>query len=315
VDLNEVRMFVQVVRARSFAEAARRMGVPPNTLSRRVRQLETDLDTRLMQRSTRKLTLTAAGSTFFERCAPAVDGVLEAGKVLAGGSQTASGTVRIAAPADFLDFFRMEWVTQFLGLYPKVRLDFVLNDARADLINEAIDVAFRGGTASENQIVFRKLTSQSFKLVASPAYVKSRGLPEALQDLSRHQCLTASGQQGPVTWVLQGPGGSEEVNVSGRFGANSARTLLKGCLSGMGIALLPSILIVPDILAGHLIHLLPQYRREGADLSVILPSSQQIPTAVSAFIEFATDKLRTILGTEAPTSARAGGRPRRARRR
>jgi DNA-binding transcriptional LysR family regulator len=315
VDLNEVRMFVQVVRAHSFAEAARRMGVPPNTLSRRVRQLETDLDTRLMQRSTRKLTLTAAGSSFFERCAPAVDGVLEAGKVLVGGSQTASGTVRIAAPADFLDFFRMEWVMQFLELYPKVRLDFVLNDARADLIDEAIDVAFRGGTASENQIVFRKLTSQSFKLVASPAYVKSRGLPETFQDLSRHQCLTASGQQGLVTWVLQGPGGGEEVTVSGRFGANSARTLLKGCLSGLGIALLPSMLIVPDILAGRLIHLLPQYRREGADLSVILPSSQQIPTAVSAFIEFATDKLRTILEAQAPPSARARGRPGQARRR
>jgi DNA-binding transcriptional LysR family regulator len=314
LDLNEVRMFVQVVRARSFAEAARRMGVPPTTLSRRVRQLETGLDTRLMQRSTRKLTLTAAGFAFFERCAPAVDGVLEAGKVLAGGSQTASGTVRIAAPADFLDFFRMEWVTQFLGLHPKVRLDFVLNDARADLIDEAIDVAFRGGTPAENQIVFRKLTSQSFMLVASPAYVKSRGLPETFQALSGHHCLTASGQ-GPVTWGLQGPGGREEVNVSGQFGANSARTLLKGCLSGLGISLLPSILVGRHILAGRLIHLLPQYRREGADLSVILPSRQQIPTAVLAFVEFATDKLRTMVETDVPTSARAGGRRRQARRR
>src|SRR6202789_4605590 len=96
LDLNEVRMFVQVVRARSFAEAARRLGVPPNTLSRRVRQLEAGLDTRLMQRSTRKLTLTAAGSAFFERCAPAVDGGLEAGKELGGGSQTGSGPRRIA---------------------------------------------------------------------------------------------------------------------------------------------------------------------------------------------------------------------------
>ena len=108
LDLNEVRMFVQVVRARSFAEAARRLGVPPNTLSRRIRQLEAGLDTRLMQRSTRKLTLTAAGSAFFERCAPAVDGVLDAGKELAGVSQTAAGTVRIAAPVDFLDFFKIE---------------------------------------------------------------------------------------------------------------------------------------------------------------------------------------------------------------
>src|ERR1700735_4153129 len=121
LDLNEVRMFVQVVRARSFAEAARRLGVPPNPLSRRVRQLEAGLDTRLMQRSTRKLALTEAGSAFFERCAPAVDGVLEAGKDLAGGRQTVSGTVRIAAPADFLDFFQIEWGREFLGLNRKVR--------------------------------------------------------------------------------------------------------------------------------------------------------------------------------------------------
>jgi DNA-binding transcriptional LysR family regulator len=301
LDLNEVRMFVQVVRARSFAEAARRLGVPPNTLSRRVRQLEAGLDTRLMQRSTRKLTLTEAGSAFFERCAPAVDGVLEAGKDLAGGSQTVSGTVRIAAPADFLDFFKIEWVMQFLALHPKVRLDFVLNDARADLIGEAIDVAFRGGTVSDHQTIFRRLMSQSFDLVASPAYLQSRGSPKTLQELSRRDCLTASGRPGAATWTLHGPSGSEEVKVSGRFSANSARILINGCLAGLGIAFLPRVLIVPHIHAGRLIRVLPQYRRDGADLSVILPSRQQIPTAVLAFVEFATDKFQSMIDSERTT--------------
>jgi DNA-binding transcriptional LysR family regulator len=305
LDLNEVRMFVQVVRARSFAEAARRLGVPPNTLSRRVRQLEAGLDTRLMQRSTRKLTLTAAGSAFFERCAPAVDGVLEAGKDLAGDSQTVGGTVRIAAPADFLDFFKIEWVMQFLALHPKVRLDFVLNDARADLIGEAIDVAFRGGTVSDHQSIFRRLMSQSFNLVASPAYLQSRGSPRTLQELSRHDCLTASGRSGAATWTLRGPSGSEEVKVSGRFSANSARILINGCLAGLGIAFLPSVLVAPHIHAGRLIHVLPQYRRDGADLSVILPSSQQIPTAVLAFVEFAADKFQSMLDSERTTVHKA----------
>ena len=298
LDLNEVRMFVQVVRARSFAEAARRLGVPPNTLSRRVRQLEAGLDTRLMQRSTRKLTLTAAGSAFFERCAPAVDGVLDAGKDLAGGSRTAGGTVRIAAPADFLDFFKIEWVVQFLALHPKVRLDFVLSDARADLIGEAIDVAFRGGAASDHPSIFRQLMSQSFYLVASSAYVQSRGHPRILQELSRHDCLTASGRAAPATWILRGPNGSEAVKVGGRFSANSARMLLKSCVAGLGVALLPNVLIAPHIRAGRLLRVLPQYRREGADLSVILPSSQQIPTAVSAFVDFATDKFQSMMTSE-----------------
>jgi DNA-binding transcriptional LysR family regulator len=308
LDLNEVRMFVQVARARSFAAAARRLGLPPNTLSRRVRQLESGLDTRLLQRSTRKLTLTAAGAAFFERCAPAVDGVLEAGKDLLGGSHTASGLVRIAAPADFLDFFRIEWVTQFLGQHPKVRLDFVLNDARADMIAEAIDVAFRGGSDQEPQLVFRQISAQSFKLVASPAYVESRGMPETLQALGGHDCLTASGHQGLVTWALQGPTGSEEVKVTGSFSANSARILLKSCLSGLGVALLPSMLIVPDITAGRLVQVLPEYRREGADLNVVLPSIQQIPTAVSAFVEFATEKLRSIVEQQSPKPAVRGRR-------
>jgi DNA-binding transcriptional LysR family regulator len=303
LDLNEVRMFVQVVRARSFAEAARRLGVPPNTLSRRVRQLEAGLDTRLMQRSTRKLTLTAAGSAFFERCAPAVDGVLDAGKDLAGGSQVASGTVRIAAPADFLDFFKIEWVMQFLAQHPKVNLDFVLNDARADLIDEAIDVAFRGGPVSDQQLVYRRLMTQSFQLVASPGYLQTHGTPATLRDLGRHDCLTASGRPGPVTWTLQGPGGREEVKVSGRVRANSARILLRSCLVGLGVALLPGVLVDAHLHAGRLVHVLPNHASEGANLNVILPSRQQIPAAVSAFVQFAADKLQSIVQRHTPRSA------------
>jgi DNA-binding transcriptional LysR family regulator len=307
LDLNEVRMFVQVVRARSFAEAARRMGLPATTLSRRVKQLEAGLDTRLLQRSTRKLTLTPAGTAFFERCAPAVDGVLDAGKDLLGGSQTASGLVRVAAPVDFVDIFRIEWVAQFLGMHPKVRLDFVLNDARADLIAEAIDVAFRGGTNPELQPVYRQISSQSFILVASPDYLGSRGTPHTLQALAQHDCLTASGHRGLVTWALRGPSGNEEVKVMGRFSANSARVLLRSCLSGFGVALLPSMLISPDVHAGRLVRVLPDYARSGADLNVVLPSSQQIPTAVSAFIEFATEKLQSMIAQQAPESGGKSG--------
>jgi DNA-binding transcriptional LysR family regulator len=298
LDLNEVRMFVQVVRAGSFAEASRRLGIPANTLSRRVRQLEAALGTRLMQRSTRKLTLTAAGCAFFERCAPAVDGVLDAGRDVAGGSQTASGTVRVAAPADFLDFFSIEWAMQFLALHPKVRLDFALNDARADLIGERIDVAFRGGPVTSPHLVYRQVMAQSFKLVASPAYVQSRGAPQSLQSLSGHECLTVSGYPGPATWILQGPSGAEQARVSGRFSANSTRTLLNTCLSGLGIALLPAMLVDAHLRAGRLVRVLPEYHREGADLNVILPSSQQIPTAVAAFIEFAAGKLSSIISEQ-----------------
>ncbi len=304
LDLNQVRVFVQVVRAQSFAEAARRLGVPSNSLSRHVRQLEAKLETRLMQRSTRKLTLTSAGVAFYERCAPAIDNVLDAGKAIAGRAQAPSGTVRVAAPADFLDFFSIEWVMQFLAAHPKVKLDFVLSDARADLIGEAIDVAFRGGAAGDPRFVFREIASQHFRLVASPEYLKSRGIPENLPALESHDCLTVSSGQDLATWNLTGPNGSEDVRVTGRFSANSARSLLKSCVSGLGIALLPDVMVFEDLRAGRLVHILPNYRSGGAKFSVILPSREQIPAAVSTFVEFATAKLDTLLANQAPKPAR-----------
>jgi LysR family transcriptional regulator AphB len=149
---------------------------------------------------------------------------------------------------------------------------------------------------------------QSVMLVASPAYTRSRGNPKSLEELSRHDCLTVSGQPGLVTWTLHGPGGREEVKVSGRFRANSARILIKGCLAGLGIALMPEVLVAAHIHSGRLVVVLPDYRREGVDLNVILPTRQQIPNAVSAFIEFAADKLMSIMGRDAPQIAPRAGR-------
>jgi LysR family transcriptional regulator AphB len=130
-----------------------------------------------------------------------------------------------------------------------------------------------------------------------------------LQELGGHDCLTASGQPGLVTWTLDGPDGREEVKVGGRFRANSARVLVKSCLAGLGVALLPEVMIDAHTHAGRLVRVLPDYGREGANLNVILPSSQQIPTAVSAFIEFAAGKLQSIIGRQTPKSA-----PKRRRR-
>src|ERR1700733_6638529 len=299
LDLNQVRMFVQVVRAKSFAEASRRLGVPPNTLSRHVRQLEAKLDTRLMQRSTRRLNLTSAGLALFERCAPAIDIMQEAGREVAGATEIPSGTVRVAAQADFLDFFSIDWLLQFLAVYPKVRLDFVLNDAHVDLIGQAIDVAIRGGAGGDPRLVFREIGSQHFKLVASPAYLKSRGTPKTLTALASHDCLTTSAGQGPVIWSFVGPHGAEEGKVTGRFSANSARSLLKSCVSGLGIASLPDMMVSADLSARRLIHVLPHYVGGSAKVSVVLPSREQVPAAVAAFAEFVTMKLESLISNHA----------------
>ncbi|HEX2011248.1 MAG TPA: LysR family transcriptional regulator [Roseateles sp.] len=296
LDLNDIAMFVQVVRCGSFAEAARRLGMPPNTVSRRIQQLEARLGTRLMQRSTRMLTLTSAGQAFHARCAGAVDGLLEAGQELLSGSAEPSGLVRVAATADFFEFFPMEWVAEFLAAHPRVRLDFVLSDAKADLIADRIDVAFRGGPLRDSGYVGRQLLgARSDGMVASPAYLAARGAPGTLQDVAHHDCVTSAHPSGRATWRLTGPDGvEEEVQVAGRFSGNTALALRKATLAGLGIALLPPAIARIDMQAGLLVPVLPQYQRTSPGLSVLYPSRRQLPPAVSAFIDLVLDKLSAL---------------------
>ncbi|MES2927846.1 MAG: LysR family transcriptional regulator [Burkholderiales bacterium RIFCSPHIGHO2_01_FULL_64_960] len=293
LDLNDVAIFVQVVRCGSFAEAARRLGVPPNTLSRRVQQLEAQLGTRLMQRSTRHLTLTNAGQVFLERCSGAVEGLMDAGEELLAVNQEPSGLVRVAAPADFFDFFAMEWLTEFLAAHPKVRVDFVLSDGRADLIADRIDVALRGGILEDSSLFARKvLDAGNDGLVASPAYVARQGVPDTLQDLADHDCLVFSHPSGKATWRVTGPDGAQaEVQVAGRFSGNTAQALRKAALAGLGIALLPSTLTRRDLRAGLLVPVLPQYHRQGHGVHMVYPSRRYLPLAVSAFMELVISKM------------------------
>lgn len=294
-DLNDIATFVQVVRCGSFAEASRRMGVPANTLSRRVQLLEAQLGTRLMQRSTRHLALTSAGALFLERCSGAVDGLVDASQELQAVNQEPSGSVRVAAPADFFDFFSMDWLTEFLATYPKVRLDFVLSDGRADLIAERIDVAFRGGILEDSGFFARKvLDAGTDALVASPAYIARHGVPTLLQDLEEHDCLVFSHPSGKATWRLTGPDSAEsEVQVTGRFSGNTAQALRKAALAGMGIALLPSTLTKRDLRAGILVQVLPGHHRQGHGVNLVYPSRRYLPLAVSSFIELVVQKMGT----------------------
>lgn len=305
LDLNDVATFIQVVRCGSFAEASRRLGVPPSTLSRRVQLLEAQLGTRLMQRSTRHLTLTQAGQAFHDRCAGAVDGLFDAGAALTTDGQEPSGLVRVATPADFFDFFQMEWLSEFLQAHPKVRVDFVLSDARADLIADRIDVAIRGGVLEDSSLYARKvLDAGRDSLVASPAYLQSRGAPATLAALQQHDCLGFSHSSGEARWSLTGPDGQEtEVPVKGRFSGNTVQALRKAALAGLGIALLPATLTRRDLRAGLLLPVLPDHHRLGHGVHLVYPSRQHLPSAVSAFIELVIEKLGGVEELPEPTCA------------
>ncbi|UXH80164.1 LysR family transcriptional regulator [Roseateles amylovorans] len=296
LDLNDVAVFVQVVRSGSFAETARRLGIPPNTLSRRVQQLEARLGTRLLQRSTRKLSLTNAGQDFYDRCAGAVETLSDAGQALMSGNEVPSGLVRVAAPAEFFDFFPMECLADFLAAHPLVRVDFVLSDARADLIADRIDVAIRGGVLEDSGFFALQVLDAGLDgLVASPAYLAARGAPATLEDLADHDCLFFAHPSGRAPWRLSGLDGADvDVQVAGRFSANTAQALHKAALAGLGIALLPSTITRRALSTGMLVPVLPQFHRKGHGVHLVYPSRRHVPSAVAAFIELVADKLSEL---------------------
>ena len=218
---------------------------------------------------------------------------MDAGEELLAVNQEPSGLVRVAAPADFFDFFAMEWLTEFLAAHPKVRVDFVLSDGRADLIADRIDVALRGGILEDSSLFARKvLDAGNDGLVASPAYVARQGVPDTLQDLADHDCLVFSHPSGKATWRVTGPDGAQaEVQVAGRFSGNTAQALRKAALAGLGIALLPSTLTQRDLRAGLLVPVLPQYHRQGHGVHMVYPSRRYLPLAVSAFMDLVIGKM------------------------
>lgn len=296
LDLNDVAVFVEVVRSGSFAETARRLGIPPNTLSRRVQQLEARTGTRLLQRSTRKLALTSAGQDFYDRCAGAVQTLGDAGQALMSGNEAPSGLVRVAAPAEFFDLFPMERLAEFLAAHPRVRVEFVLSDARADLIADRIDVAIRGGVLEDSSLFARRvLDAGRDGLVASPAYLSIKGIPSTLADLAHHDCLTYSHPSGRATWRLSGPDGADaDVPVVGRFSGNTTQALRKAALAGLGIALLPSALTRRELSTGRLVPVLPQFHRKGHGVHLVYASRRHLPSAVSAFIALVAEKLGNL---------------------
>lgn len=313
-DLNDIWLFVHVVRAGSFAAAGRRLGMPPNTISRRLQALEASLGVRLLQRSTRQLNMTAAGRDFFDRCAPGLEDIEHARVSVSESNGEPSGSLRVAAPVDFFDNFSIEWIHGFMMQYPKVQLEFVLNDGRADLIAEGIDVAFRGGNLPDSSLVARKLIDSHRGLLASPEYIDMHGMPQTLADLNEHACLATSSSPNHTTWRLEGPNGVESVRVTPRLFINTAQGKLRAARAGFGIALLPTMLAAEDLRKGSLVHVLPDYQSDVMGLYAVYVHRRQLPSAVTAFIDFYADKIARGIADKGPQACeeqRQAKRPRK----
>ncbi|WP_321962484.1 LysR family transcriptional regulator [Paraburkholderia sp. J7] len=304
LDLNDLALFVEVVRAGSFSEAARRLRMPANTLSRRIDQLEGQLSTRLLHRSTRKLTLSTEGQTLFERYAPAIDQILEIGR-FHGNEQTPSGSVRVTAMAGLFEIFRIEWLAEFYARYPNISIEFLLDDTPSDLVAERIDLALRMGIETGTGFRVRRLAPGEMILAASPAYLARRPAPRTLRELAEHDCLTISNRQGRNSWRLEGPRGTQDVSIKSRFAVNDMRVLTQACVAGLGIAQLPQLIVDSIIAEGKLVRVLPTWRRSSSELGLqlVYTSRPPLPPAVAVFAEYLVEKLGDAMSLPSPSRA------------
>ena len=210
LDLNDIMIFARVIEAGSFTAAARLLGMPKTTVSRRIAALERELGVRLLQRTTRSLNLTASGRLYYEESSQALRTIEGANQRLAEARAEPAGTIRISAPVGFGGHFLQDAIFEFLSTYPKTSVELRLTDDRLNLVESGIDLAFRTGVLEDSTLIARKLGSTHRLLCASPDYLARCSPPDVPEDLARHDCVIA-GQSAHAQWLLEGPHGQETI--------------------------------------------------------------------------------------------------------
>jgi len=307
LDLNQVSAFVQVVEARSFTAAARALGLPKSSISRRVSALERSLRTRLLQRSTRRLVLTEAGRVYFERARAALAGLTDAGAAVADMTREIAGPIRFTTGSDNTGYI-ISVIRDFLERYPRVQIDAVFTPRRVDLVAEGFDLALRGGPLVDSSLIVRRLGRTDLRLFASQDYLRKHGRPRRFADLGAHRFVLFGDPPRRNQLTLTGPAGEETVAIDGPLIVNDVGFVVDAAAAGVGIALIPDAYFGWAIKGKlrppwrELVRLLPAYALVGSEVSLVSPPIAYEPARVSLFRDFLTERLRPAI--EACTAAR-----------
>jgi DNA-binding transcriptional LysR family regulator len=288
LDLNDIVVFARVIEAGSFTAAARLLGMPKTTVSRRIAALEREVGVRLLQRTTRSLNVTDAGRLYYEESSQALRTIEDANLRLAEARAEPSGTIRISAPVGFGGYFLSSAIFDFLATYPKTKVELRLTDDKLNLVENGIDLSFRTGILPDSTLIARKLGSTHRILCAGPNYLARAPVVPAV--LARHHCVIAGPSTANAHWVLEGSHGQETVTVSGRFAANEMQAVIAAAIAGYGIAQLPHRVAEASIQDRRLRRVLDDYTTPVGGLYVVYPSSRHLSPLVKAFIELAAER-------------------------
>lgn len=292
--LDAMAVFARVVETESFSAAARELGIAKSSVSKQISRLEDELAVRLLNRTTRRLSLTEAGAAFYQGCQRVVAEAAAAESAVTHLAAAPRGRLSVSAPMSFGVRHISPVLPILLGRCPELTVDLALNDRLVDLIEEGFDVGVRIAHLKESSLVARRLAPSRSVLCASPEYLAAHGRPRSADDLMDHQCLLYSYQASGEIWRFGGPNGSNgrrTLRVRGRLRANNGESLLAAALTGLGVARLPSFICGDALRAGHLIRLLPEWDDpQEPVINAIYPAGRNLSPKVRVFIDFLVEQ-------------------------
>jgi DNA-binding transcriptional LysR family regulator len=289
--LGAIQVFAQVVESGSFAKAAERLGLSTSATSRHVAELEAHLQTRLLNRTTRRVSLTESGRAFYERAVQLLADLQEAEQEAARAAVVPRGTIRLTTSVNFGVRHLAPAIADFLARHAEVRFDVSLSDRVIDLVEEGFDLAVRVGTAGSENVVARKLGETRLVPCASPQYLSAHPAPKTPEDLAAHNCFTYEYVTPRNVWRFRDASGAERaVRIAGTLHSNNGDLLAEVAARGCGIVFEPAFIVGPEVRAGRLVPLLQEFMPPPVPIYAVYPSRKHLSAKVRSFVDFLVER-------------------------
>ena len=289
--MDDREAFFSVVEANGFGAAARRLDTTPASVSRRVKSLEQRLGVRLLQRTTRKLSMTEAGERYYREGRRLLHELDDLEQALADSALELRGELRIIAPMSFGQRRVAPLVARFAARHGQLRVSLILDDRETDLIDEAADLAIRIGYPADSSLIARAIAPVPRHACASPGYLERRGRPESPEDLLHHDCLHYNLIPEREEWTFLGEEGEQTLAIKGSFCSNNGDVLAEAAMQGLGITLLPNFIVEEGLADGRLVKVLEEYERAPLTLYALYPSRRHLPVKTRSFLEYLQEEL------------------------
>jgi DNA-binding transcriptional LysR family regulator len=306
--MTSMATFVKVVESGGFSAAARTLGMSPSMVTAHVQALEERLGIRLLNRSTRRVSLTEVGHAYYERCLQILADVEDADRIAQALQSTPRGTLRLNTSIAMPPLLAPV-IAEFVALYPDVSINLTMTDRMSDLVEEGFDVAVRNMSIPDSSLIVRRVATYRFVVCGAPGYLAARGVPRQPADLVHHNCLVYSQSTWGNDWRFAGPDGEQSVAVSGNLQANSDNALRLAAVHGQGLALAPSFLLIDEIKAGRLVPVLTEFLQTEHAINAIYPHRHHLSAKVRSFIDLLAKRFHGEPAWADPYGSRLAARP------